>query len=243
MQEAEVVLGVLRERGRKGLPLTQLYRQSIQGTYIPSAIAPLACRTWAGASGNRRPDGARLASAHHACTGPNRSGQVLAYRPCERPWYCAGCPAGTCGAAIPESPGARVTVRSLALCPPVRKLSGHHRSVYRRTGLCPGSAAIWRCVSRSGTHGLACREWAAVAGVMTGLAVWAWLRPSSRPLSLRKRITDILDQIVREDADTEQLIGGGGRQQSRGKSPVPGRSRRAGRADHRAHRADAHGCR
>ena len=27
MQEAEVVLGVLRERGRKGLPFTQLYRQ------------------------------------------------------------------------------------------------------------------------------------------------------------------------------------------------------------------------
>ncbi|HEV2212599.1 MAG TPA: maturase, partial [Gammaproteobacteria bacterium] len=27
MQEAEVVLNVLRERGRRGLPLTQLYRQ------------------------------------------------------------------------------------------------------------------------------------------------------------------------------------------------------------------------
>ena len=27
MQTAEVVLGVLRERGRKGLPLKQLYRQ------------------------------------------------------------------------------------------------------------------------------------------------------------------------------------------------------------------------
>ena len=27
MQKAEVVLSVLRERGRKGLPLTQLYRQ------------------------------------------------------------------------------------------------------------------------------------------------------------------------------------------------------------------------
>ena len=27
MQETEVVLSVLRERGRKGLPLTQLYRQ------------------------------------------------------------------------------------------------------------------------------------------------------------------------------------------------------------------------
>ena len=27
MQEAEVVLSVLRERGRKGLPLEQLYRQ------------------------------------------------------------------------------------------------------------------------------------------------------------------------------------------------------------------------
>jgi retron-type reverse transcriptase len=31
MQEAEVVLGVLRERGRKGLPLTQLYRQMFNG--------------------------------------------------------------------------------------------------------------------------------------------------------------------------------------------------------------------
>jgi hypothetical protein len=27
MQDAEVVLNVRRERGRKGLPLTQLYRQ------------------------------------------------------------------------------------------------------------------------------------------------------------------------------------------------------------------------
>ena len=27
MQTAEVVLGVLRDRGRKGLPCTQLYRQ------------------------------------------------------------------------------------------------------------------------------------------------------------------------------------------------------------------------
>jgi excinuclease ABC subunit B len=47
------------------------------------------------------------------------------------------------------------------------------------------------------------------------------------PQPLRKRIADILDQIVREDADTEQLIGGAGRQQSRGKSPVPGLSSRA----------------
>src|ERR1700690_3595568 len=47
------------------------------------------------------------------------------------------------------------------------------------------------------------------------------------PQPLRKRIADILDQIVREDADTEQLLGGGGRQQSRGKAPVPGLSSRA----------------
>jgi excinuclease ABC subunit B len=47
------------------------------------------------------------------------------------------------------------------------------------------------------------------------------------PTPLRKRIADILDTIIREDADTEQLIGGGGRQQSRGKSPVPGLSSRA----------------
>jgi len=47
------------------------------------------------------------------------------------------------------------------------------------------------------------------------------------PTPLRKRIADILDQLVREDADTAQLIGGGGRQQSRGKTPVPGLSSRA----------------
>jgi excinuclease ABC subunit B len=47
------------------------------------------------------------------------------------------------------------------------------------------------------------------------------------PKPLRKRIADILDQLVREDADTQTLLGGGGRQQSRGKSPVPGLSSRA----------------
>jgi excinuclease ABC subunit B len=47
------------------------------------------------------------------------------------------------------------------------------------------------------------------------------------PTPLRKRIADILDQLIREDADTEQLLGGAGRQQSRGKSPVPGLSSRA----------------
>jgi excinuclease ABC subunit B len=49
------------------------------------------------------------------------------------------------------------------------------------------------------------------------------------PQPLRKKIADILDTIAREDADTGQLIGGGGRQQSRGKTPVPGLSSR-GRA-------------
>ncbi len=57
------------------------------------------------------------------------------------------------------------------------------------------------------------------------------------PQPLRKRIADILDDIVREDADTEELIGGGGRQQSRGKAPVPGLSSRTkGEADR--HTAD-----
>jgi excinuclease ABC subunit B len=46
------------------------------------------------------------------------------------------------------------------------------------------------------------------------------------PTPLRKRIADILDQLIREDADTEKLIGGAGRQQSRGKTPVPGLSSR-----------------
>jgi len=59
------------------------------------------------------------------------------------------------------------------------------------------------------------------------------------PQPLRKRIADILDQIVREDADTEQLIGGGGRQQSRGKAPVPGLSSRARAAVQAAGHAEA----
>ncbi len=59
------------------------------------------------------------------------------------------------------------------------------------------------------------------------------------PQPLRKRIADILDQIVREDADTEQLIGGGGRQQSRGKAPVPGLSSRARAAVRAAEHAGA----
>ncbi len=39
------------------------------------------------------------------------------------------------------------------------------------------------------------------------------------PQPLRKKIADILDSIVREDPD---LVGGSGRNQSRGKAPVPG---------------------
>ena len=42
------------------------------------------------------------------------------------------------------------------------------------------------------------------------------------PTPLRKRIADITDLIAREDADTDELIGGGGRQRSRGKAPTPG---------------------
>src|ERR1700735_4849556 len=47
------------------------------------------------------------------------------------------------------------------------------------------------------------------------------------PQPLRKRIADILDQLAREDPDTAQPLGGSRRQQSRGKSPVPGLSSRA----------------
>jgi excinuclease ABC subunit B len=52
------------------------------------------------------------------------------------------------------------------------------------------------------------------------------------PEPLRKRISDITELLAREDADTDALLGGGGRQQSRGKTPVPGRPGRseAGRA-------------
>ncbi|RAY16448.1 excinuclease ABC subunit B [Actinomadura craniellae] len=52
------------------------------------------------------------------------------------------------------------------------------------------------------------------------------------PTALRKKIADILDSLAREDADTETMLGGSGRQQSRGKAPVPGlasRTREVGR--------------
>src|SRR6476659_9397317 len=45
------------------------------------------------------------------------------------------------------------------------------------------------------------------------------------PQPLRKRIADILDDIVREDPD---LVGGSGRSQSRGKTPVPGMKSKGG---------------
>lgn len=44
------------------------------------------------------------------------------------------------------------------------------------------------------------------------------------PQPLRKKIADILDSLAREDADTQTLIGGSARQQSRGRAPVPGLS-------------------
>jgi len=46
------------------------------------------------------------------------------------------------------------------------------------------------------------------------------------PQPLRKKIADILDDIVR--GDEEELIGGRGRSQSRGKTPVPGMASRGG---------------
>ena len=51
------------------------------------------------------------------------------------------------------------------------------------------------------------------------------------PMPLRKKIGDILDDLYREAAQTAhdtELVGGSGRQQSRGKAPVPGLSSRAG---------------
>ncbi|SFP47730.1 Excinuclease ABC subunit B [Geodermatophilus dictyosporus] len=51
------------------------------------------------------------------------------------------------------------------------------------------------------------------------------------PQPLRKKIVDILDGIYRaaEDAEGVELVGGSGRQQSRGKAPVPGLSSKAGK--------------
>jgi len=53
------------------------------------------------------------------------------------------------------------------------------------------------------------------------------------PQPLRKKIGDITDMLAREDADTAELLGGAGRQASRGKSPVPGLGSRAGSHDDR----------
>jgi excinuclease ABC subunit B len=48
------------------------------------------------------------------------------------------------------------------------------------------------------------------------------------PTPLRKKIADITDLISREGADTDELLGGSARNQSRGKAPVPGQSSRSG---------------
>ncbi len=53
------------------------------------------------------------------------------------------------------------------------------------------------------------------------------------PQPLRKRIGDITDMLAREDADTAELLGGAGRQASRGKAPVPGLGSRSGGHDER----------
>ena len=47
------------------------------------------------------------------------------------------------------------------------------------------------------------------------------------PQPLRKKISDITDLLARGDADTADILGGSGRQQSRGKAPVPGLSSKA----------------
>jgi excinuclease ABC subunit B len=54
------------------------------------------------------------------------------------------------------------------------------------------------------------------------------------PAPLRKRIADITDLLAREDSDTDELIGGGGRQRSRGKAPVPGMRSSGGEAGRHA---------
>jgi excinuclease ABC subunit B len=56
------------------------------------------------------------------------------------------------------------------------------------------------------------------------------------PEPLRKRIGDITEMLAREAADTDELLGGSGRTQSRGKAPVPGLGSRV--ADVGRHAAD-----
>jgi excinuclease ABC subunit B len=59
------------------------------------------------------------------------------------------------------------------------------------------------------------------------------------PQPLRKRVADILDTVIR-DAAQQELIGGSGRQQSRGRAPVPGMASRPG-ADAGRHAAELAG--
>jgi len=61
------------------------------------------------------------------------------------------------------------------------------------------------------------------------------------PQPLRKRISDITELLAREDADTAELIGGSGRSQSRGKSPVPGRGRSPAASEVGRHAAELAG--
>jgi excinuclease ABC subunit B len=60
------------------------------------------------------------------------------------------------------------------------------------------------------------------------------------PQPLRKKVADILDQVYRNAAEDGEIVGGGGRQRSRGKAPVPGMGSRA-KGGVGAHAADLAG--
>src|ERR1700747_1361599 len=61
MQEAAVVLSILRERGRKGLPLTQLYRQMFSKDLYLLAYGSIYSEQGANAAGRKRENRRRQA--------------------------------------------------------------------------------------------------------------------------------------------------------------------------------------
>jgi hypothetical protein len=156
MQTAEVVLGVLRERGRKGLPLTQLYRQmfnkdlyllaygniySNQGAMTPGANAETADGMSEGKIDQiieaMRHERYRFSPARRVYI-PKKNGKlrplglpsVRTRKSCERAWQIAGVDSSRADAGdCPEwgQPGARGGVAQARRSPGLA-VQGRNRS-------------------------------------------------------------------------------------------------------------------
>jgi len=112
MQEAEVVLSVLRERGRKGLPLTQLYRQMFNKDLYLLAYGNIYSN-----QGAMRP-GVSAETADGMSEG--KIEQITGLMRCERYRFAPAPPPGSWRSGLPARRSRRSCARHCAASPAAR---------------------------------------------------------------------------------------------------------------------------